>query len=153
MMALFFCVGLFGFGTVSVGKEQTSRVVLDSIEEGTAVASFGGLESSWVFYARRPIYELSQEASGVSILGDASWFQRSGFWQVKSRPSLEQFLSRFPSGAILTTEDYRSELEKRLPAEFEVLQSTNYFLKDKRIVLMGPRTLRTARAESESRNK
>ena len=153
MMALFFCVGLFGFGTVSVGKEQTSRVVLDSIEEGTAVASFGGLESSWVFYARRPIYELSQEASVVAISGDASWFQRSEFWQVKSRPSLEQFLSRFPSGAILTTGDYCSELEKRLPADFEVLQSTNYFLKDKRIVLMGPRTQRTARAESENRNK
>ena len=154
-MALFFCVGLFGYGTVSVGKEQTSRVVLDAIEDDVAVASFGGLESSWVFYASRPIYELSQEPSGLVATNDSSWSVRSGFWKVKARPSLEQFLSRYPKAAILTTEDYQAELEQRLPPGYAVIESTGYFLKDSRIVLMGPRDRRFAklRAEIESESR
>ena len=151
VMALLFCVGLFGYGTVSVGKEQASRVVLDAIEKDAAVASFGGLESSWVFYAHRPIYELSLEPSGVSDSNDVSWLERSGFWKVKARPSLEQFLSRYPAGAILTTEDYQAELEKRLPEEYVVLKTTDYFLKNKRIVLFGPQTRPLPRDASESR--
>lgn len=149
IMALFFCVGLFGYGTVSVGKEQTSRVVLDAIEKDVAVASFGGLESSWVFYARRPIYELSLEPLGVAASNDVSWLERKGFWEVKARPSLEQFLSCYPTGAVLTTEDYQAELEKRLPEEYVVLKSTDYFLKNNRIVLLGPQ----ARGASESQSR
>jgi len=151
VMALFFCVGLFGFGTVSVGKEQTSRVVLDAIESDVPVASFGGLESSWVFYAGRPIYELSQESSGSLASNDSSWLERSGFWKPKARPSLAQFLLTYPEGAILTTEDYREELERRLPSGYAVIASTGYFLKDRQIVLMGPREQRLAKIESESR--
>ncbi len=150
VMALLFCVGLFGYGTVSVGKEQTSRVVLDLIEKDVAVASFGTLESSWVFYAGQPIYELSQEPSGKSEFKDRSWLERGGFWKVKHRPSLEQFLSRYPTGGILTTENYQDELEKRLPDDYAVIKSTGYFLKDSRIVLMGPSPRRVARVASEN---
>jgi hypothetical protein len=64
---------------------------------------------------------------------------------------LEQFLSRYPAGAILTTEDYQAELEKRLPEEYVVLKTTDYFLKNKRIVLFGPQTRPLARDASESR--
>ena len=153
VMALFFCVGLFGYGTVSVGKEQTSRVVLDAIEKNVAVASFGGLESSWVFYARRPIYELSLEALGGAASNDGSWLERKGFWEVKARPSLEQFLSSYPRGAILTTEDYRAELEGRLPEEYVVLKSTEYFLKNSRIVLLGPQARPLTRGAGESQGR
>ena len=134
--AFAFALCLFGFGTVSLDREQQSHVLMQEIKLNpkAAVASFGVLESSWVFYANRPIHEIGES--------DLSQSDRL-FWKPKPRASVEAFLKQNSEAMFITTEEEFDSLKNRLPDDFEILQTADYFLKNKRLYLVG-RKLRVA---------
>ncbi len=153
LTAVLFAIGLFGFGTVAVDRHQQNDRILARIaasDSRAPVAAFECLESSWVFYGRRPIYELT-ETRRSGAWQDA----RVNAWQKKDWPSPEQFVTAHPSAMIITTSESLAKLQGRLPAHYQVLQRASYFLRDKDLVLVGPVTPsapadspRTADAES-----
>ncbi len=143
--AALFCWGLFGLGTSAVDQEQQSHLVLKEIKAASgesAVAAYGCLESSWVFYGGRPIHELTEINPGDSDSLRAGLITEPAqrlFWQPKPRVTLDSFLAQHPGSLLITTDEHVEALRKRLPEYYEVLQATDYFLKNKQIYLLGIR--------------
>ena len=169
-----FCWLLFGFGTVSLDDEQQSHLVLGELENDTVIASFGCLESSWVFYSGQPIFEIATTPPVDNVVDEVakpSLFRVSTskqnakaeearqqasdptstvavrtkpdhqrkYWQPKASKSLESFVRDNPEAVFLTSSDHIEDLKKRLPKDYEVLQTAEYFLKNKKIYLVGQR--------------
>ncbi|GEM_PF-167218 len=65
--AILFCVGLFGYGTMAVDSNRQSGQLWDYLQKNQSqtskLATYRCLESSWVFYAQQPIWELDPEAT------------------------------------------------------------------------------------------
>jgi len=134
--AVMFCVTLFGFGTVSLDNEQQSNKILETLGPEDQVATFGCLESSWVYYARRPVVELlTDQPPEPATDFDDSQEQRK-FWKPKSRVSPESFVNANKHAVIITTADQLDSIKKRLPGDFKVTQTADYFLKNKQLILL-----------------
>lgn len=152
LTSVLFCWCTFGFGTVSIDHEQQSHLFLDVIDANpeAAVAAFGCLESSWVFYGGKPIRELwvqepetvSQQDTKPTQSSDSADGQ--AYWQCKPRISVEAFLKSNSQAMFVTSSDHIDELKKRLPKDYEVLQTAAYFLKNKQIILIGKPSALTA---------
>lgn len=149
-----FCWGLFGFGTVAIDGEQRSHLILDEVKSAppeSALAAYGCLESSWVFYGQRPIRELTLESppenslsnQGSNNVADSEESKRP-YWQPKQRVSVEAFLDCNPNGMIITTQEHIDDMKKRLPEHYEVLQTAEYFLRGKQLYLLGQPVRRLA---------
>jgi 4-amino-4-deoxy-L-arabinose transferase-like glycosyltransferase len=132
--AILFSVSLLGAGAAAVGKNNTQPIseFLKTIDEESSVATYGCLESSWVYYSERPIFELQKNSVGASPT-----MARKHFWQNKPRPAVQQFVRRTGTNYILTTQELLPELKNRLPEDWNVLQTADWFLKDKKLVLLG----------------
>jgi 4-amino-4-deoxy-L-arabinose transferase-like glycosyltransferase len=147
-MATLFCLMLFGAGTVSLDGEQESDKIIAAIDPGNKIATFGCLESSWVFYAGQPIYEL-EKASESFEKNPQNWPSNSQnanpqnpqqprpFWKPKPRMTPEAFLVANPEAVFITTDDQLEDIKKRLPKDYQVIQTADYFLKNKQLVLLG----------------
>ena len=140
-MSVLFCLGLFGFGTVSLDSEQESLLVLNKLDTEHLVGSYGCLESSWVFYSRRTIYEINiGPLNGDTEPTDGhALTQPNSSWRRKPKVSVETMLNADPNAMLITSSDHVEELKEQLPEDYEVLQTANYFLKNKEIVLLGRR--------------
>ena len=154
--SILFCWCAFGFGTVSIDREQQSHLLLEVIDANpqTPVAAFGCLESSWVFYGGKPIRELLtqefetepghfDEATKKLDSGSGTQAARD-YWKCKPRISVEAFLKSNSQAMFLTSSEHVDELKKRLPEDYEVIQTAAYFLKNKQIVLIGKPAALTA---------
>ncbi|MEX2174432.1 MAG: glycosyltransferase family 39 protein [Pirellulaceae bacterium] len=139
--AIAFSTMLFALGAQRADQHQTSHVILRAIlerAENPRIASYRILEPSWVFYAGRPIEELSHrwdEATG-----------RPPGWSVVehlSRPGGEPF--------VITTASHLDELGPNMPSGVKVLAETALFLKDDRLVLLGRESSTTTAAATSSR--
>jgi 4-amino-4-deoxy-L-arabinose transferase-like glycosyltransferase len=141
--AALFCWGLFGVGTTAIDEEQHSHLILDAVQaapDDSAVAAYGCLESSWVFYGGRPIRELILGDSSNPVAPNPIADPRDRlFWQPKRQVSIEAFLNSHPGAMFITTGDHVEALKKRLPEHFEVIQTADYFLRNKQIYLLGAR--------------
>ena len=133
LSAILFCVSMFGFGTVAVDQHRDMANVLDPmIQSDSEVATYGVLESSWVFYAKRRIFELAMDhnpAHPTSIHRDKSW---------KPKPWVtpEAFAAN-EGGYILTTNEQVDSLLERIP-EYAIVEQSPYFLNDENLILVGP---------------
>lgn len=140
LTAVVFAIAAFGYGTVLVDRHRTTDPILKRIAEQGArvgVASFDRLESSWVFYGRNPVVELSRESF------PGAWQDNREYaWQKREWPSPEQFVKTNPEAMIITTRRHLPDLIVRLPDEFTVIESVDYFLQDGELVLVGPRWMR-----------
>ena len=64
IIGLLFAVGLFGWGTTRLDREQQSHHILQPVRNSQLpLATWGCLESSWVFYSGKPITELELPAT------------------------------------------------------------------------------------------
>ncbi len=143
LTSILFCVLLFGFGTVAVDSAQRSQVVLNHVavaDDHQIVASYRGLESSWVFYAQKPIYECFSQTENQQVES----LSRSKWWGRKPRVSPETISRLHSSAMFITTDEYVGELKSKLPNDYQVIESTDYFLKDKKILLLGRNQQRVA---------
>jgi 4-amino-4-deoxy-L-arabinose transferase-like glycosyltransferase len=134
------CLALFGFGTVAVNSVQDNQSVLRHVvaaNEGQVIASYRSLESSWVYYGKKPIYECSIPQDTVDERSATETLSRHHWWHPKPRISPEAMLRLHPSVLFITTDEHYPELKKRLPEEFGILQKADYFLRDREVVLVG----------------
>ncbi len=137
LTSLIFSVTLFGFGTTAVDSHRTTSVVLDFLKQSDReikVASFHTLESSWVVYAKRPIFELAHSANPTGLK-----LERDRFWKPKPCITPEEFSRLQPTAFYLTTNEHVDELLTRLPANYGIAESTPFFLKkDLQLILLQP---------------
>ncbi len=142
--SLIFSVSLFGFGTTTVDSHRTTSVVMNRLkqsDEEIKVASFHTLESSWVVYAERPIFELAHTTKPTGLK-----LERERFWQRKPRITPEEFNRLQPNAFYLTTNEHLEELLSRLPTDYHVAESTPFFLKKElQLILLQPgKNIKTA---------
>jgi len=134
VLAVVFATSVFAFGTVLVDKHRQSHQLLAKAEIGpetVPVATFGCLESSWVYYLGKPVYELALHDS-TNRWRD----ERGNDWARKQWPNPEQFIDAHPDARIITTRDNLQKLLARLPDEFQVVHESPYFLKQDDLVLL-----------------
>ena len=142
-----FALLFFGFGTGWVDSTRQTQFVLDPVKHATddrGVATYRCLESSWVVYGGKPIHELSvlDQPTGASL-------NRDRFWHVKPRLTPEEFVSERPDALLITTNEHLDELQKRLPGEWSVVESSPFFLKkDRELVLLERSNVERAAATS-----
>lgn len=130
-----FCGLLFGWGTVVVDSTRQTEPLFARIRTGdseTHIAAYKCLESSWVFYGQRPFIELQDAAT------EAKEFHKPTAWSPTPRLAPEEYTQLFNGGLIVTTREHLAELQPRLPSSYVVLEECDYFLKDERLVLVGP---------------
>lgn len=146
--AILLCVSMFGLGTVAVDRHRDmSQVMKPMIESSQEVATFGVLESSWVFYAKRRIFELAPDGNPLHPTS----IEREKNWKPKPWVTPEAFAQN-EQGLILTTEEKLKPLLEHLPG-YTVLQRSPYFLKDEELVLVGPRSTVREAANQENREQ
>lgn len=139
MVAFVTCILIFGLGTTSLAKLQTSRQLLEPIRNSPAnvrLASYGLLESSWVFYGERPVNELLTDVPSQTFASIPS-LQRATFWSPKRRLTPEQFAAGCPESMVITSSEYLEDIKKRLPNDFKVIQTAEYFFQGQRLYLLG----------------
>ena len=140
--AVVFAVALFGFATLEIDRHQNNQKLLSHFREAnpqTGIASFGSLESTWVFYGRRPIHELVESSS------DGMNQNRTSFWQTKPKLTPQQFLQQHHVTLIIAAENDVDRLRLALPgASLVEVDRVNYFLKNKQLILFEARNDRVA---------
>lgn len=133
LSAVLFSVSMFGFGTVAVDRHRDMANVLDPmIQSDSKVATFGVLESSWVFYAKRPIYELAMDHNP----DHPTSLHRDKSWKPKPWVTPEAFAEN-EGGYILTTNEQVDALLERVPG-YQIIKQSPYFLNDENLILVGP---------------
>ena len=133
--AAVFVTLLFGGAAARVSRHQQYAELLAAIEPADAVvASFGALEPSWVFYAKRPIEEL--HFSGEARPGRA-WVETNGVWHTRSYRGVSELAASHRACYFITTERHADRLRSLLPESFTVLTEVPYFLKEDRVLLIG----------------
>ncbi len=134
IFAIVFCVGMFGLGTGAVDRHRDmANVMTPMIDSESEVATFGVLESSWVFYAKRRLFELAPDNNPLHPTS----LERDKNWKPKPWVTPESFAKK-EGGLILTTGEKVESLLERLP-EYSILEQSPYFLKDEKLILIGPR--------------
>ena len=134
--AVVYCLVFFGVGTIAVDSVRDSHVVLNRIKESEwsrKVATYRCLESSWVYYAGRPIYELSRVADQSENIQN---FTRDRWWQRKPVVSPEDFARENPDAWFVTTDEHVEQLLVRLPKGFRIVEKIDFFLKSDRQLLL-----------------
>lgn len=127
--ALIFAWVMLGWVTVRISHHQKNLVVLETIfqqNQNPAIAAYGCLESTWVFYAKQPITEF--------------------VWAADPDARLAEFVANNAQACFITTDRYLPQLQAQLPDEFIVMADVPYFLKKDRLLLVGrePQGSRTA---------
>ena len=137
-IASLFCIALLGAGAASVGK-QNRMALSDFIRQVPAaeVATYGCHESSWVYYSGTRIVELRTD--GKTEPGADTKLQKRKFWQRKPWLSPIQFANLSNDGLIITTEKKWPELKKRLPEDWKVIQTADWFMKESKLLLIANR--------------
>jgi 4-amino-4-deoxy-L-arabinose transferase-like glycosyltransferase len=121
--AVVFAWVMFGFVTVRVSQHQQNLAVLETIfgrNSQPAIASYGCLESTWVFYAKQPITEFA--------------------WAREPDVELAKFVEDNSQACFITSDRFLPQLQAQLPDGFAVLTDVPYFLKKDRLVLVGRET-------------
>lgn len=154
--SLAFTLTLFAFGTVLVDRYRHTEDLFSRLEpvnnSKSALASYRSFCSTWVFYAKRPIFEIDtslvQSKTPINRSTDSQEkkvFQREKYWQPKVKPSINQFLMKFPDGQILVASNDWPELKSRLPSHYSILGKVPFYReelfqgKDRELFLIGPK--------------
>ena len=133
--AVLLCVSMFGFGTVAVDQHRDmADVMTPMIDSESEVATFGVLESSWVFYANRRLFELAHDNNP----NHPTSIERAKNWKPKPWVTPESF-ARNEGGLILTTDQKVESLLSRLP-NYRIIERSPYFLNDNELILVGPQS-------------
>ncbi len=152
--AILFCLLMFGFGTVAVDSSRQTDVVLTPLKmapPGQAIAAFGCLESSWVFYSEKTIYELDCRPKASETRHN---LERISNWEPKPRICPESFVAIHPQALFVTTDENLEQLKQRLPDYYEIAESADFFLKkDRKLVVLRPNGRATQFATQKDADK
>ena len=152
--SVLFCMFMFGVGTVAVDSTRQTHALLDQVrmaDGSTEIATYHCLESSWVFYGQKPIYELLRNDSP---LPEGERLERNDFWQKKPIVSPQAFVQARPNAMILTTDEHVESLLGKLPDEFTVQREVDFFLDpEHKLVLVSRPNVATAATTSDSERR
>jgi len=133
----------FSYATDYVSQFRTTddlwRIAADHQRQGAVLAGFRDLESTWVYYAQQPIWELDaapQPSPGQPASVDP--LVRQHWWAVKPRATVEDLLAFHPGSLIVTPERHLNDLLERMPAGYGPLAIRPDFLSRSNLVLVGP---------------
>ena len=146
--AFMLCIALFGFASVEVNKAQNTALVINPItnaSDDVAIAAYGCLESTWIYYAQKPIFEIETDADSRT----QTTLERDKSWHQKPRVTIDAFVASKPNAMILTTDEFADRLLFKLPDNYKIISEANYFLKDKKLLLIGPTNLTYRTAEKQ----
>lgn len=135
-----FALAVFSFGAVEVDRHRECMTILSEAKTRPgALATYGCHESTWVFYSGKPITELIVERpeSSTPIGETVSELPKRKFWKPMPWLSLGQFVGSNENALIITTNEFADELLSRLPPGYELICESDYFLKNKRLCLIG----------------
>lgn len=165
--SVLFCLFMFGVGTVAVDSTRQTDLLLNQIklaDTSSEIATYHCLESSWVFYGRKPIYELERMDQNINKMAPESeprldemeiaaskQLERDYFWQKKPVVSPQAFATARPNAMILTTDEHAELLLAKLPAGYAVQQKVDFFLNPKRKLVLISRPAHTAAATSSTK--
>jgi 4-amino-4-deoxy-L-arabinose transferase-like glycosyltransferase len=133
-----------GFRTI----DDLWQTVQENRADRVLLVGYRDLESTWVYYAGQPIFELDPDgasgatttvASSSSVVdpADKDPIARDAEWQVKPRISPADLVRHYPDSFIVTPEPYVQELLSKLPANYRALDRRPDFLGKHQIVLIG----------------
>ena len=120
-----------------VSRHQENGQLLTTVNQhgnDVRLASFGLLEPTWVFYGRRPVHELHPSGERKWI---GNWIEVNRVWRPKPALGVADVLAAPDDWLIITSDDHLEKLTAKLPDDFQVLSDVPYFLKDKRLLLLG----------------
>lgn len=170
-----FIVSAFGFATHYVSQYRATdelwQIARQHQSEGALLASYRDLESTWVYYANQPIWELAPaplpevgtgatiaaepDPPGLNSLGPTSAgrdpFIREHDWQVKPQATVAELVRFRPGSVIVTPERHVAELLAQLPTNYVRLAERNDFLTRNQLVLIGPRLRQASQPEPQRR--
>lgn len=129
--AFVFAISAFGVAAVRVScHQQIDRLTasLNTVSPAPIVASYDCLEPSWVYYLGRPVQFIP--ANDVDRL--TSFFRANKF------------------GCVLTTQDRLERIRPQIPAEVTSIAEIPYFLRDKKLVLLGGKDMLAAFKATDS---
>ncbi|HAN96248.1 MAG TPA: hypothetical protein DCQ98_01860 [Planctomycetaceae bacterium] len=139
--AIVWSIAVFAIAPSFVSRLQRADDLLGVLADRpqARVASYGKLESTWVYYAGHPIWELAAGDVGAASL------DRPRAWHPKPRPTLQAFLAVSEEPYVVTTADRVAELESAAAGRLVEIARVEALLDDQPIVLLGPPTVdRTA---------
>lgn len=137
--------GIFALGSSAVDQHQQSHVLLERIDQLSpqpTIYTYQCLEPSWVFYAGMPIRQLTTTESSVVQT-------KSSFWKPNPKLAAEEFWHSESDRFLITTSRGLENLGP-LPPHVGVLEEVPYFLKEEKLLLLGPISA-TTRADDDSR--
>ena len=147
--AAVFLVLVFAIAADRVDRYQVQDRLWAAIDANSAmprVTAFACLEPSWVFYSGHAIDEISHEQVGPT---HSPWINNGDRWSPKNPVSISDLLKGSQDPFVITTGHQLGRVQKLLPADFQVLESVPFFLKDERLVLLGrPKSAAMARRGS-----
>lgn len=165
-----FVMLFFSVGTTVIDSNRQTGIFWQHVQRhqtaDSRLATYRCLESSWVYYAAQPIWELSQMPTTlgtVSQEADRYAVRQAAFhdslptnpnnpvqpkslhdplererpWHSKPRPTPQQLIAAYPNSYIVVPAEYRDELLSQLPAEFREVARCRRFLKKGELVLLG----------------
>jgi len=147
---------LFGFATKAISQQQNSRELLNEIAAANPevkVATYRALESSWVVYGNRPIFELVLGTASGNKIASAGDLEREKNWKPKVRLTPKQFVQACPTAMFVTTSEHVAELSQQIPSDYEIVRTADFFLRDKKLHLLARKQMKLAIApdrDSES---
>lgn len=163
-----FIVSAFGFATHYVSQYRSTdelwQIARQHQREGALLASYRDLESTWVYYAHQPIWELDPnplvEGAPVATIAPASDslgpistdsdpFIREHQWQTKPRATVAELVRFRPGSVIVTPERHVAELLAQLPTDYVQLADRTDFLTRNQLVLIGPSPHQSSQPERQ----
>lgn len=130
---------IFGIGSVQVDRVQQMDELLAGVRgrESVQLASFGKLESSWVYYAGHPILELDPAETNHVVVSNGV-LEREHPWSTKPRPTLETFLQLPGEHFVIVPRSHQDQILGRARGRLVEIASVREFLNDDTLVLLGP---------------
>lgn len=134
--AIALTTAMFGFAAPRVSTHQQNVALFELIRrqsQNPQIASYGVLESTWVYYAKQPIHELLLDLEPNPR--DSSTLLRRHPWARRPQRTLREFLQDSPAAYLITTKTLAPQLRQVEP-DLEVVASVPFFLRDEELVLL-----------------
>ncbi len=147
--AAMLCFAMFGVLSGQIGQQNRFPFAEFLQRSPNAnVATFGCLESSWIYYSAHPILELRTD--DVEDPGLPQRMREREFWETIERPSARQFAAYGGENYVLTTDTGLEQLKEKLPGDVRVIQTANRFLKSETLILVQVDGAKTTAAKPSS---
>lgn len=109
--------------------------VVERSQQTAELASYGILDSGWVYYSNRPVHEVIY--FDEKLVAAEAMPTRDRPWHKKPKLDIATYFRIFDNGYLITTGRLVDEVKQRAPEEVEVIKRIPFFPRQEHLVLMG----------------